>query len=115
VRGLTRPLDAVVETIESHDLAGAIVRMLIHADGETEMQLDDRMITEQLYRRKPSYVASIRKEVDRATRTRLGSDPESLTDPELLQVYFRNKQFSSEQIDTLLELAQPIFEAARRS
>ncbi len=111
VRGLTRPLDAVIETIEAHHLEDSIVRMLIHTDGETEMQLDDRTITEHLNRRKPSYVAAIHKEVDRATRTRLGANPESLTDAELLERYFSSKQFSPEQIQTLLDYAQPIFES----
>jgi exonuclease SbcD len=110
VRDEADPLAAILETIEQHDVADAIVRVIIQAQPEQEGLLRDDAIRRELG--EAYFVASISKEMERAYRQRLGGEsPEELTPAELLAHYLHSKNTPPEQLDLLLQHAEEIFQA----
>ena len=109
VRDEADPLAAVLETIAQHDVAGAIVRVIIQANPEQEGLLRDSDIRRELG--EAYFVASISKEMERTYRQRLGGEaPEELTPAELLAHYLKSKDMSPERVDLLLQHAEGIFQ-----
>ena len=112
VRDEPDPLAAILETIGEHDIADAIVRVIIQAQPEQEGLLRDGDIRREL--RDAYFVASISKEMERAYRQRLGGEsPEELTPAELLAQYLKSKDTPPERVDLLLQHAEDIFQAER--
>jgi exonuclease SbcD len=110
VRDEADPLAAILETIEQHDIADAIVRVIIQAQPEQEGLLRDGDIRRELS--EAYFVASISKEMERAYRQRLGGEsPEELTPAELLTHYLNSKDTPPERLDLLLQHAEEIFQA----
>ena len=110
VRDEADPLAAVLETIAQHDIAGAIVRVIIQAEPEQEGLLRDGDIRRELD--EAYFVASISKEMERSYRQRLGGEsPEELTPAELLAHYLKSKDTPPERVDLLLQHAEEIFQA----
>ena len=110
VRDEADPLAAMLETITQHDVADAIVRVIIQAQPEQEGLLRDGDIRRALG--EAYFVASISKEMERAYRQRLGGEsPEELTPAELLAHYLESKNTPRERIDLLLQHAEEIFQA----
>ena len=110
VRDEADPLAAVLETITQHDIADAIVRVIIQAQPEQEGLLRDGDIRRELG--EAYFVASISKEMERAYRQRLGGEsPEELTPAELLAHYLNSKNTPRERVDLLLQHAEEIFQA----
>ena len=110
VRDEADPLAAVLETITQHDIAEAIVRVIIQAQPEQEGLLRDGDIRRELG--EAYFVASISKEMERAYRQRLGGEsPEELTPAELLAHYLNSKNTPRERVDLLLQHAEEIFQA----
>ncbi len=111
VRDQAEPLAAVLEIIARHDVADAVVRVIVQARPEQEGLLRDadiRRVLEEAY-----YVASVSKEIERAYRQRLGGEsPEELTPAELLARYLESKETPPERIEALLKHAEEIFEAS---
>jgi len=111
VRDQAEPLAALLEAIARHDVADAVVRVIVQARPEQEGLLRDadiRRALEEAY-----YVASIGKEIERAYRQRLGGEsPEELTPAELLARYLETKGTPPERIEVLLHYAEEIFQAS---
>jgi exonuclease SbcD len=108
VRGLEEPTDDVMMVINAHDgLGGAVVRVLIQADiGHT---IDEKAIRARLMALGVSY-CRVEFETARAARSRLGDNPELLTDLDLLARYWADKDKTPAQIERLLEKAQAILD-----
>ena len=103
------PMALILHEIERHEIADAVVRVLISADEEAEHLIDEREIRRALG--DAHYVSAIRKEVERRHRHRLGDRaPEELTPPEALRGYLEAKGTPQDRIDSLLECAQGIFD-----
>ena len=111
IRRSPNPTTPVLEAIEKHDLEDAIVRVLITADPESDALLKTKLIEDAILKKNASTIAAIHREVERPERTRLGANPEGLTPPELLERYFKNREFPEEHIEKLMETAQAIFDA----
>jgi exonuclease SbcD len=110
VRGEGDPLAALLDAIAHHDVADAVVRVLVQAQAEQEGLLRDADIRRAL--KGAYYVASVTKEIERAYRLRLGSEaPEGLTPSELLARYLESKDTGPERIKVLLDHAEEIFRA----
>jgi exonuclease SbcD len=110
VRDQAEPLAVLLEAIAGHDVADAVVRVIVQARPEQEGLLRDADIRQAL--EEAYYVASISKEIERAYRQRLGGEsPEELTPAELLARYLESKETPPERIETLLQYAEEIFEA----
>jgi len=110
VRDQAEPLEALLEAIAEHDVADAIVRVIVQAQPEQEGLLRDSDIRRALS--EAYFVAGISKEMERAYRQRLGGEsPEELTPAELLAHYLRSKDTPPERIDLLLQHAEEIFQA----
>jgi len=108
VRGVSDPTDTVVRAINRHDIADAVVRVIITATPETEPLLRDRDIREALT--DAAFIAAIRREVEYPVRDRrLGQKVEGLSPIELLDIYLENKQVDPERAQTLKEYAEYIF------
>jgi exonuclease SbcD len=109
VRDQAEPLAVLLEAIAGHEVAGAVVRVIVQAMPEQEGLLRDgdiRRALEEAY-----YVAGISKEIERAYRQRLGGEsPEELTPAELLTRYLESKETPPERIEKLLQYAEEIFE-----
>jgi exonuclease SbcD len=109
VRDEADPLAAVLETIAQHDIAEAIVRVIIQAQPEQEGLLRDNDIRRELG--EAYFVASISKEMERSYRQRLGGEsPEELTPAELLAHYLKSKETPPDRVDLLLQHAEEIFQ-----
>ena len=110
VRDQADPLAALTEAISRHNIADAIVRVIVQAQPEQEGLLRDgdiRRALDEAY-----FVAGISKEMERAYRQRLGGEsPEGLTPAQLLEHYLKSKDTPPERVDALLKQAQSIFQA----
>lgn len=102
------PMRRILAEIERIPVADAVVRVIIHIDEEHERLIDEREIRSRL--QGAHYISTIRKEVTRRYRQRLGEQaPESLTPPQALRRYLEAKGTLPERIETLLNYAQGIF------
>jgi exonuclease SbcD len=110
VRGAGAPTQVIMEQIARQNLEDAVVRVVITADPETDLLLDERAIQYALRDSGANHVAAIQRSVERPNRLRLGTSPEGLTPDELLERYLVSKEVTPERIDLLLDHAQSIFE-----
>jgi exonuclease SbcD len=111
VREQADPLSTVLASIDKHDIADTVVRVIIQAGPEQEALLQDSEIRRALG--EAYFVASVSKEIERAYRQRLGTDsPEGLTQSELLARYLESKGTAPERIETLLQHAEELFAEA---
>jgi exonuclease SbcD len=101
------PTAQAVEAIAGHELAEAVVRVMLRMRPEQEALLQDREVLKAL---QGAYaIAGISREVERADRQRLGAvSVESLTAAELLARYFEVKGVDPERASRLLEVAETI-------
>jgi exonuclease SbcD len=107
VRQESDPLTMLLEAIARHDVADAVVRVLVQARPEQEGLLRDADIRRAL--QDAYYVAGIGKEIERAYRQRLGGEsPEKFTPAELLARYLESKETSSQRIEILMRHAAEI-------
>ena len=111
VRRAGDPTRAVLDAITQHNLADAVVRVIVKADPETDILLNEREVFAALKDAGANHVAAIQRDVERPARLRLGTTPEGLAPEELLTRYLESKDIPYERIQVLLEHAQPIFAA----
>jgi exonuclease SbcD len=109
VRGTGNPTQTVIDEIARHDLHEAVVRVIIAADPESDLLLQDRPIQYALQDAGANHVAAVVRNVERPARLRLGTAPEGLTPEQLLERYLMTKDLPRERIDVLLEHARHIF------
>jgi len=110
VRHAGNPTQIVLEEIARHNLKDAVVRVVITADPEADMLLQERPVQEALQRAGVSHVAAIQRQVERPARMRLGASPEGLTPDQLLERYLVSKEIPFDRIQVLMEHARQIFE-----
>jgi exonuclease SbcD len=111
VREALNPLMALQQEVAAHDLAGAVVRLILRMDVDQEHLLRDRDVRRLLD--EAYFVGSVIREVEREARVRLGSlSPEELSDRDLLTKYLETKDVEAERIELLLQHAEAIFSAA---
>jgi exonuclease SbcD len=110
VRQSDEPLAALAREIDKHDLRGAVVRLILRLRADQEPMLRDselRALLSDAYT-----IGGINREVERKARVRLGDQaPEEMTDRELLAKYLEVKDTPPERVKTLLEHAEPFFQA----
>jgi len=109
VRRAGDPNQVVLETIARHDLRDAIVRVIITADPETDLLLQDRLIHSALLDAHANHVAAIQRDVERPARLRLGTSPEGLDPDQLLERYLSSKEMPPDRIAVLVDHARRIF------
>lgn len=99
------PMPVIERAISRHDLRGAVVRVIIKAMPEQNNLIADRQI--QALLGEASYIDSIQHDLQFTARARLGTqNPEELTHPELLELYFKYREFPAKRIAELLAYAQ---------
>jgi len=109
VREEADPLAALLDDIGQHELAGAVVRLMVQARPEQEGQLRDADVRRALDA--AYYVAGVSIEVERTYRQRLGGDSfEELTPAELLERYLESREVPPERIEVLLDQAREVME-----
>jgi exonuclease SbcD len=102
------PMTDILDELEAHDLAEAVVRVIIKAIEPQDVLLDDKAI--RLALREVDYIASIIHDVDREQRHRLGAGAtEELTPKEALELYLQSKNTPTERQTELLRYADAIF------
>jgi exonuclease SbcD len=111
VKNAGDPTQVVLEAIARHDLRDAVVRLIVSADPETDLLLQERAVQFALQDAGANHVAAIQRDVERPARLRLGASPEGLTPDQLLERYLMSKEVPAERIDVLLDHARRIFEA----
>lgn len=107
------PTRITVQTIEKHNLKNAVVRVLLQLSPESEAKFREDYVHEALKRAQVFYIATIRKEVEQASRMRLGGSPEGLTHIELLDRYLASREIPQERRNELLEVAEDLFETLK--
>ncbi len=108
VRADDDPTQTVLDAIARHDVADAVVRLIVQTTPETQARLRDKEIEKALA--PANYLAAFVKETERPERVRLGgASPESLTPAQLLARYLESKNTSPERTKTLLQHAEAIF------
>ncbi len=105
------PTSAMLHIINRHDITGSVVRLIVQVTPENETSLNEAAIRETLRQADVYHVAGMRKEVERADRARLGTNPEGLTPEELLERYLISKQISEARRVELMEAARNVFDA----
>ena len=107
VRGESAPLRAIQSVVDAHDLAGAVVRLIVEMSPEQEPDLRDGDLVPLLV---DSFHAQINREVDRAIRDRLdGMEPATMTPTLLLERYLGAVGKAESEFAPYLEAAQSIF------
>ncbi|MYD10719.1 MAG: exonuclease SbcCD subunit D [Chloroflexi bacterium] len=107
-RDVENPTVAVLDELRRHDLAGVVLRLDIRLGAETEAMLKDKVIRDALRRAGVFHIAAISKDVERPIRTRLGANPEGLSELELLERYFEVRAVEPGRREQLLRLAREI-------
>lgn len=110
VRNEPDPLPALLAAIDNHDVANAVVRVIVQARADQGDILNDAQIRRALT--SAYFIASIHKEVERTYRQRLGSSsPEGLAPAELLARYLESRGTLPERIQILLRYAEEILQS----
>ena len=91
VRGAGDPTQVVLEAIERHNCIDAVVRMIITADPESDLLLDERAIQFALRDAGANHVAALTRNVDARRGCGSAPSPEGLTPVELLGVTCRRR------------------------
>lgn len=105
------PTQDVVDLIESRELDGAVVRLILDLTPETEAAFNEGVVRDVLRQANISFLASIRKNIQQFVRARLGGNPEELDDIELLERYLISKQVDEGRRQLLTTAAKEIFES----
>jgi exonuclease SbcD len=108
LRKSAEPTREAVDEVESYDLQGAVVRVILDLTPETEAKLNDGMVRDAVLRGGAAYIAGIRREVEQTVRARLGANPEGLSDDELLERYLISKGIGEERRAELMMAAKDI-------
>jgi exonuclease SbcD len=105
------PTAEVLAAIDGHDIAEAVVRVIIHIPPEKEPLIRENEIRRRLV--DAFHVAAMVRDVQRKTRLRLGTDRavEEMTPRQMLERYLEVKQTPPERAQVLLEYADRIIEA----
>jgi exonuclease SbcD len=102
------PMTAILDELEQHNVAEAVVRLIIKATEAQEILLDDKPIRQAL--RASNYIASIVRDIDRVQHGRLGVvSAEALTPQEVLALYLDSKDTPPERKEQLMRYAEVIF------
>jgi DNA repair protein SbcD/Mre11 len=109
VQGVGNPTQVVLDQIARHDLREAVVRVILTADPESDLLIQDRVIQQALIEAEAYHIAAVVRRVERPARLRLGASPEGLDAEQLLERYLITKEMPSERIDVLLDYARRIF------
>ncbi len=104
------PTAEVLAAIDEHDIAGAVVRVIIHTTPDKEPLIRESEIRRRL--EDAFHVAAMVRDVERQTRLRLGTDRavEEMTPRQVLERYLQVKQTPPERVRVLLEYADRIIE-----
>lgn len=114
LRGSPNPLQEALDAIRRANVQGAVVRVYLQVDAADEARLEMRQLYAALYERGASVVASVKLEVEREDRARLGDLPESLSPLQLLERYFKARGANQAYTERLLERAKEIFDEVDR-
>jgi exonuclease SbcD len=106
VRGNPDPMAKIAKAIRDSALEDAVVRLIIQAT--EDQKVPDRPIYDALREARVSVVASVRKEIERANRSRLGGSPEGMTPMQLLERFFVAKNIPAERAAQLLARAEAL-------
>ncbi len=109
------PTRKIIGLIQSHNLENSIVRLMVKLSPETDSALNDMAVWHALREAGVFHVAGIRREIERADRSRMMTNPEELTHEELLEQYFISREFPAEQRERLLHAAQEIMKPDEES
>jgi exonuclease SbcD len=109
LRRSLNPTQEAVTLIERRGLRDAVVRVHLQFTPESESRFNEAPVREALRRAGAFQVAAVRREVEQASRARLGANPEGLTHRELLERYFISKEIEAERREQLLARADRLF------
>jgi DNA repair protein SbcD/Mre11 len=106
VRDTPDPMSKVLAAIANQQLEDAVVKVLIQADQDSELLLQDRAIYAALRDAKVDQIAAVIKDVKREARVRLTANSEGLKPIELLERYFVARNVPEDRLDQLLKIAE---------
>jgi hypothetical protein len=102
-------MTAILDKIDEYEINEAIVRVIIQAREEQDALIEDRQIQQAL--KEASYIAGIKREIDRLHRRRLGeANIEELSPLQALALYFEAKGVPPERKKILLQHAEAIID-----
>jgi exonuclease SbcD len=109
IRQSDDPMTDILDKIDQYSFKGSIVRVIIQAREEQDPLIEDRRIQQAL--REASFIASIKHDIDRHHRRRLGDvNIEELSPLQALELYFESKGLDEERKAILLKHAEGIIE-----
>lgn len=107
VRGEAAPLDLIQHAVQNADIAGSVVRLIVHMSREQEPTVRDADLMPLL---SAAFYAQVNREIDRAVRDRLeGLEPASMTDTTLLERYLALTGKDETAASPYLQAAAAIF------
>jgi exonuclease SbcD len=106
------PTAEVLAAIDEHDIAEAVVRVIVHTTPDKEPLIQENEIRRRLA--DAFHMAAMIRDVERKTRLRLGTGQavEEMTPRQMLERYLEVKQTPPERARVLLEHADWIIESA---
>lgn len=105
------PTQELVTLIGRLHLRDAVVRIIVQLTVETEAHLNENIVRDALRDAGVHIAAPMRKDIEQETRARLGSNPEGMSDNQLLEHYLISRQTPEPRRAALLERAALVFEA----
>ena len=113
VRTVANPQARVADAISKQKLDGAVVRVLVEASPDQAGQIRTSEIQQLLDAANVHHVATIKIDIERASRSRLGAAAgellDGLTPRRALELYLRSKNTSEARIVELLAAADELF------
>ena len=108
VRDAEDPTAALIQTLTRHDVAEAIVRVIVQLKADQTSQLRDRDVLAAL---NEAASAGLTKEIEYEARTRIGGlAAESMTPAQLVERYFIDKGYDEAHVERLVRHAAQIFD-----
>lgn len=103
------PMDKIYRTIDTHDIANAIVQLFIETPASKSQDINETEI--RSYLTSAHFVATVRKNIITESRNRLGKSlSESISPAEALSAYLDERQLPEEKKKLLLERGKALIE-----
>ncbi|MBW4438253.1 MAG: exonuclease SbcCD subunit D [Pleurocapsa minor GSE-CHR-MK-17-07R] len=105
------PTAEMVDQIERTNVRDAVVRIQVRLTPESAALFDEGSVRDALKRGGAHVIASLKPDIERTQRARLGTSPEQLSDQDLLERHLLAREFDEGTRQALHTLADAIFAA----
>lgn len=108
LRESVNPTQEVIDLIKRHNLRDSVTRLLLDFTMQSAARFNENEVRRALERAGVFHIAGVKKDIQQAARARLGTNPEGMTPPQLLESYLISRDVPPARRAELLHAAQRI-------